>query len=151
MNKSDLSRFWDKVDLFFGITDEDCWNWKAGLSDKGYGRINVKRKARHAHKLIYIHFKGEVRDDLQVMHTCNNPSCVNPSHLILGTNKDNQQYATLHGRSVNQFRPKLTSQEVERCKRQSSVGFTYQDIADILGCSRNTVFEAVNSIGAYEC
>lgn len=85
-------RFWNKVD-----TSKECWIWTASKSRHGYGFFRVDGKTWEAHRWIFIHINGYVPE--VVMHTCDNPSCVRPSHLIGGTRKDNQIDMRLKGRS----------------------------------------------------
>jgi len=65
-----------------------CWNW-TGTTTKGYGQICHQYKILRASRLSYEFYKGKIPEGLIIRHTCDNPSCVNPEHLILGTNQDN--------------------------------------------------------------
>lgn len=69
-------------------SETGCWNWTGKLS-KGYGFIVVNKRLDGAHRASYMCFRGSIPKELLVRHMCNNPACVNPEHLELGTNQDN--------------------------------------------------------------
>jgi len=79
-------------------TENGCWEWQQRLDSSGYGVIHVKNMPVRAHRFSYQLFKGEITDNLFVCHRCDNPKCVNPDHLFLGTAKDNNLDRTLKGR-----------------------------------------------------
>lgn len=68
---------------------ETCWNWTAAKNRKGYGQIRIKGRLWIAHRLSYTLAKSEIPEGFHVLHSCDNPSCVNPDHLSIGTNQDN--------------------------------------------------------------
>jgi hypothetical protein len=80
-----------------------CWEWTGNKSPYGYGRLQYKRnghpKVVLAHRFSYALHYGQFPDELHVLHTCDNPGCVNPSHLFLGTNLDNIHDRMQKGRS----------------------------------------------------
>jgi hypothetical protein len=79
-----------------------CWIWTGAKIPKGYGRFLFEGKPRYAHRVsLEIHGMGKVPDDKVVMHSCDNPSCVNPLHLSVGTPTDNMRDASTKGRIVN--------------------------------------------------
>ena len=89
-------RFWRNVQK-----TEGCWFWMGTKSRNAYGVIGLNGrggKSVTVHRLSYIMHHGDIPDGYVVMHSCDNPSCVNPDHLSIGTYKDNAQDAVAKGR-----------------------------------------------------
>lgn len=77
---------------------DGCWEWTAALNQKGYGLLKHDGIQRAAHRWSYRENIGPVPKHLVVMHSCDNPRCLRPDHLVLGTHKDNAQDRERKGR-----------------------------------------------------
>lgn len=84
---------------------EECWEWQRLRGPSGYGRFGIGRNAqrlRYAHRVSWTFFKGPIPKDLLILHRCDNPPCVNPNHLFLGTYDDNAKDRAAKGRNKYQ-------------------------------------------------
>ena len=68
----------------------NCWNWVGHKDKDGYGKLTLNGKSIRAHRLSHLERKGPI-ENLDVLHTCDNPSCINPNHLYTGTIQDNMR------------------------------------------------------------
>jgi hypothetical protein len=136
----------DKLRLRFeskyqrGAPDE-CWEWLACRNPQGYGKIWAIIEGRHeqlAHRLAYRLEYGDIPDDLCVCHSCDNPPCVNPRHLWLGTVTDNGRDCDDKGRRIG--RPGLSR------ARHPMTRFSEADVADMV--ARYVGGETQAAIGA---
>jgi hypothetical protein len=76
-----------------------CWHWTGSRNNSGYGTIRMGKRVVTAHRVMYVMVNGELEDSTAViMHTCDNPQCVNPAHLKAGTHLQNMQDAVAKGR-----------------------------------------------------
>jgi len=70
---------------------ESCWIWNGSKTKQGYGNLQINGKTIYAHRLMAQLTKEDFDEKKVVRHKCDNPACINPSHLCLGTQKDNMQ------------------------------------------------------------
>lgn len=112
------ARFWEKVDK---RGPDECWPWLGATTFYGYGVIGEgRRKLIRSHRLSYEMHTGPLSGTEVVRHTCDNPVCVNPHHLLKGSQKDNARDRVERGRQGCPPR-KLSESDVEVIK-QSPIG-----------------------------
>jgi len=132
-------RFWSKVDR---RGDDECWAWMANKNNKGYGMISPGDggSKRLAHRMSWQLANGTIPVGLCVLHKCDNPPCVNPSHLFLGTYQDNAIDKVAKGRAV--YNPAIgerhpqavyTEAEVVELRRRLAAGERVRVLAREIG------------------
>lgn len=97
-------RFWECVEVSDG-----CWEWTGGKDSHGYGHLRADnwRKKVGAHRFSYeLHF-GPIGAGLEILHQCDNPGCVRPDHLKVGTHADNMREMVARGRGYRGYRRSL--------------------------------------------
>jgi HNH endonuclease len=143
-----IDRFWKQVDCSGGR--DACRLWTGFLRENGYGVFGLNRKEYKAHRVSYFLEHGRIDDDRLVLHRCDVRACVNPSHLFLGTPKDNSQDAVTKGRNTKLYgerngKAKLTRADVLAIRRICKRGGVYQrTIAKQFDVSEATVSYVVN-------
>jgi hypothetical protein len=135
MKRSLAERFWSKVD-FSG----ECWEWKAAKTLNGYGIFRLSSSfANYAHRFVWELFNGPIPDGIFTLHRCDNRSCVNPSHLFLGSADDNAKDMVFkHRQSMGEHRPlhKLT---VNQVREILSSPLLQKEIAEKFGVSQQLI------------
>ena len=126
------------------VTESGCWIWTAQLDKYGYGRIAVDRNSRLAHRIAYKLYRGEIPKGLHVLHNCDTPSCVNPSHLRVGTHADNMEDRANRKRGAdtsgeNHSMSKLSDLDVLVIRVRYAEGETQQSLANEFGVSNSLV------------
>jgi hypothetical protein len=123
-----------------------CWLWTGTISSSGYGILSVNNRLEGAHRISWKIYRGAIPSDLNVCHKCDNPCCVNPSHLFIGTQLDNMGDAVVKGRIRNgshvyhgvvHHRTILTVRQVKNVLRSSK---TNTELGKYLNVSRTTIY-----------
>lgn len=123
---------------------DSCWEWTAGKDQQGYGMFYANHKTYKAHRVSYFLHYGEFDLSLCVCHKCDNPSCVNPSHLFLGTVTDNNSDRHNKGRSKNKPTPGMSHNMAKLTDRavldiRSRVDVLQKELAQKYGVSVATI------------
>lgn len=141
-------RFWDKVKK-----TRSCWVWQGSKHGYGYGLIRVDTKMLLTHRVCWQISRGAIPHGLQVLHRCDNPPCVRPEHLFLGTQAENVEDMVRKGRVAlgerrrperiprgeNHVRSKLTTAKVRQIRKRYATGETQDELAREFGVAQSLI------------
>jgi hypothetical protein len=139
-----INDFWKHVEV---LGPEDCWNWTGAKHNRrqGYGRISISNVLVRSHSLSYLIAHGSLPCGSVVRHTCDNASCVNPAHLLLGTVQDNNMDRIVRGRSLGpkgeaNAKARITSDQVIEIRQRYAKGELQSALAVEFGIAEPTVW-----------
>ena len=128
LTKEQEERFWSKVNLPLLNLSGECWEWAAALNKYGYGQFKLNNKTVHSHRLMYELFNGDIPKTMHILHSCDNPKCMNPYHLSVGTHIANMQDKVSKNRQFS----KLTKAQVLEIKELYQTGnYTQNQLGDM--------------------
>jgi len=137
-----IARFHNSYDV---NPSTNCWEWNLVLSSDGYGRCYFQGVSVRAHRLSYQIHHGPFPRHLLVCHKCDNPKCVNPEHLSLGTIQDNMKDKRERKRSkginkgILNGRAKLSEEAIDTIRTLSAIKLQQWKIAEILNITQSHV------------
>lgn len=146
MNQKDTERFRERYKT---NPKTGCWDWLSTKDRDGYGQFKLNGKQWKAHRLSWTLYLGEIPEKLFVCHRCDNPGCVNPEHLFLGTAMDNNRDTVEKGRDrkasgKNNGHARITEIDVLEIRRLYATGdYTYNQLADVFGLKGSHVWKIV--------
>jgi hypothetical protein len=122
-----------------------CWLWQGAMNDRGYGVIHYGKKRYLASRVSYLLYVGEFDDSLCVLHKCDNPSCINPDHLFLGTRGDNNKDRTKKGRGrvavgIRCSLSKLSEEDVKSIRQKSASGIGDKDLSKVFNTAPSNIY-----------
>jgi hypothetical protein len=139
------------MNLFSRVQNDEnnCWNWQGCKNKEGYGHVRCMGKVMLAHRVAFLAANGWLPADKLICHHCDNPSCINPSHLFVGTNYDNTMDAMVKGRKFippvlqGEHHPlaKLRPRDVTEIRRLCRDQIPQSRIARQFGICQTTVSE----------
>lgn len=133
--------FWDRVDQTAG--HEGCWPYQGSRRANGYGRLRIRGKHELAHRMAYRFKFGVDPTSFVVMHTCDNPPCCNPHHLVLGNHSDNMADRSRKGRAP-MHKAILNAADVKRIIERLNLGATGSSLAREFGVGETAISRIKN-------
>lgn len=131
------------------VTETGCWEYDGSRFVRGYALVHSRiRGTKLGHRVVWEHLNGPITNDLIVRHTCDNPPCVNPVHLLLGTQQDNSNDKVERGRQTRGGRThssKLTELQVRQIRAISTTknAPSTKELALEYGVAPRTISEIV--------
>ena len=115
------------------VAESGCWVWAGSKSADGYGKFSVGTKDWRAHRFSWTSRRGPIPDGQLVLHSCDNPPCVNPDHLFLGSQLDNRADCSAKGRAATgpENGARLYPERLARGERQGLAKLTAAQVGDI--------------------
>lgn len=123
------------------FAENGCWEWTGSRYKNGYGSFNIGDAPIGAHRASFQFFNGPIKTGNVVMHACDNKLCVNPNHLLQGTQRDNMQDMLAKGRgavSEKHYTSKLSREDVNTIRESEK---KYEELASEFDVSANYIYQ----------
>lgn len=118
--------------------ESGCWKWLGSKNKKGYGMMVYKGRIHASHRVSWQEYNGPIPDGMLICHKCDNPSCVNPDHLFVGSNQDNMDDMKEKGRHWH---------KTPRGEQNKNSKLTWDQVREIRASEHLTVRELANKYG----
>lgn len=128
-----IERFEEK---FVPEPNSGCWIWTGCINHRGYGRFLFKGRNHLAHRFAFVAYGGAEPGTLNVLHRCDNPPCVNPDHMFLGTDRDNAIDMAKKGRAPA---TKLRREQIPQIRSLFRKNFSYMEISERFNVSDKAI------------
>ena len=160
INQKDIERFITKIP----VTDNDsiCWEWSINPNTKkarkhaDYGVFTLKQNNIVPSRMMWMLTYGEIPDGMLICHKCDNPPCINPFHLFIGSYADNTKDMVMKGRKstivypdrlprgINHKNAKLNDVDILQIRTMSSKGVSYKDIKAQFNIGKSNISSIIN-------
>jgi len=128
-----------------------CWLWIGSKDPNGYGKMSYRNYPTNAHRMSWILNKGDIPDSKFILHKCDNPPCVNPDHLFVGTAKDNStdmvrkgRHARFSNRGESCGSSKLRELDVSNIRKMKTMGISVSNIIKHYNISKSQIKRIIN-------
>ena len=130
------------------MTNNDkCWEWVGSKNQAGYGVIRLKGKTKRFHRVIFEIINGEIPNNLDILHDCDNPICFNPNHLRTGTHAENMADASKRLRlptGIKHQKAKVSDEQVLEIRSKHALGYSINELSKEYGLHNSYVNRLVN-------
>lgn len=163
LSDADITKFRDRI--AYSAKPNSCWEWTGSRQNYGYGQMKIGKRTVKTHRIAWKLAYGDIPEELFVLHHCDNPPCVRPGHLFLGTNLDNTLDRHSKGRDARGERHgsrthphkfgarygernsnvRLTEEQVLDIRRLYAAGsYSQKHLAEMFGVTQPTISLIVN-------
>lgn len=118
------------VEKFSVLTVDECWQWEGANDTCGYGNVTINGRNKKAHRVAWESVNGQIPEGMYICHRCDNPGCVNPTHLFIGTQKDNMRDMKNKGRRKGII-PNWKTSPVKTGEKNANAKLSYKKAEEI--------------------